>query len=95
MGTGESRRRSAGRQQGPILAAAGAEVTIFGNPPRLLEQDHHVAELDDIAYERGESSHHIEWRSIAGTRDRGLVEDRVRSNTPGGPPHSSDTHPSA
>jgi hypothetical protein len=30
---------SGGGQQGPILAAAGAKVTVFDNSPRQLEQD--------------------------------------------------------
>lgn len=37
---------SAGGQQGPILAAAGANVTVFDNSPRQLEQDRLVAERD-------------------------------------------------
>ena len=35
---------SGGGQQGPILAAAGAHVTVFDNSPRQLEQDRFVAE---------------------------------------------------
>lgn len=34
---------SAGGQQGPILAAAGARVTVFDNSPRQLGQDQMVA----------------------------------------------------
>jgi 2-polyprenyl-3-methyl-5-hydroxy-6-metoxy-1,4-benzoquinol methylase len=30
---------SGGGQQGPILAATGANVTVFDNSPRQLEQD--------------------------------------------------------
>lgn len=39
---------SGGGQQGPILAAAGAEVTVFDNSPRQLEQDRYVAERDGL-----------------------------------------------
>jgi len=39
---------SGGGQQGPILAAAGAEVTVLDNSPRQLEQDRHVAERDGL-----------------------------------------------
>ena len=35
---------SGGGQQGPILAAAGARVTVFDNSPKQLEQDRLVAE---------------------------------------------------
>jgi len=35
---------SGGGQQGPILAAAGAEVTVLDNSPKQLEQDRRVAE---------------------------------------------------
>jgi len=35
---------SGGGQQGPILAAAGANVTVLDNSPKQLEQDRHVAE---------------------------------------------------
>lgn len=35
---------SGGGQQGPILAAAGAKVTVLDNSPRQLEQDRLVAE---------------------------------------------------
>jgi len=35
---------SGGGQQGPILAAAGASVTVFDNSPKQLEQDRLVAE---------------------------------------------------
>jgi len=34
---------SGGGQQGPVLAAAGAHVTVFDNSPRQLEQDQLVA----------------------------------------------------
>jgi SAM-dependent methyltransferase len=39
---------SGGGQQGPILAAAGARVTVFDNSPRQLEQDRRVAERDQL-----------------------------------------------
>lgn len=39
---------SGGGQQGPILAAAGANVTVFDNSPRQLKQDELVAERDHL-----------------------------------------------
>lgn len=39
---------SGGGQQGPILAAAGARVTVFDNAPRQLDQDRMVAERDGL-----------------------------------------------
>lgn len=39
---------SGGGQQGPILAAAGANVTVLDNSPRQLEQDRAVAERDGL-----------------------------------------------
>jgi SAM-dependent methyltransferase len=39
---------SGGGQQGPILAAAGANVTVFDNSPKQLEQDRFVAERDGL-----------------------------------------------
>lgn len=39
---------SGGGQQGPILAAAGAEVTILDNSPRQLERDRQVAEREGL-----------------------------------------------
>ncbi|MCA9094554.1 MAG: class I SAM-dependent methyltransferase [Planctomycetaceae bacterium] len=39
---------SAGGQQGPILAAAGALVTVFDNSPGQLRQDQLVAERDSL-----------------------------------------------
>ncbi len=39
---------SGGGQQGPILAAAGARVTVFDNSPRQLGQDRAVAERDGL-----------------------------------------------
>jgi SAM-dependent methyltransferase len=40
---------SGGGQQGPILAAAGANVTVFDNSPRQLAQDQFVAQRDNLA----------------------------------------------
>ncbi len=40
---------SGGGQQGPILAAAGARVTVFDQSPRQLAQDRHVADRDGLA----------------------------------------------
>jgi SAM-dependent methyltransferase len=39
---------SGGGQQGPILAAAGANVTVFDNSPRQLEQDRLVAKREGL-----------------------------------------------
>lgn len=39
---------SGGGQQGPILAAAGANVTVFDNSPKQLEQDRMVADRDGL-----------------------------------------------
>jgi SAM-dependent methyltransferase len=40
---------SGGGQQGPILAAAGARVTVFDNSPRQLEQDRRVAAREGLS----------------------------------------------
>jgi SAM-dependent methyltransferase len=40
---------SGGGQQGPILAAAGAEVTVLDGSTRQLDQDRFVAERDSLA----------------------------------------------
>jgi len=37
-----------GGQQGPVLAAAGAKVTVFDNSPRQLDQDRSVAEREGL-----------------------------------------------
>ena len=42
---------SGGGQQGPILAAAGARVTVFDNSPKQLEQDRMVADRDGLELE--------------------------------------------
>ncbi|MEB4597274.1 MULTISPECIES: class I SAM-dependent methyltransferase [Bacillus amyloliquefaciens group] len=39
---------SGGGQQGPVLAAAGADVTIFDNSEKQLAQDKMVAKRDDL-----------------------------------------------
>lgn len=41
----------AGGQQGPILAAAGAKVTVFDASPRQLDQDRLVAEREGLSIE--------------------------------------------
>jgi SAM-dependent methyltransferase len=40
---------SAGGQQGPVLAAAGARVTVFDNSPSQLDQDRKVAEREGLS----------------------------------------------
>ena len=40
---------SGGGQQGPILAAIGAKVTVFDNSPKQLEQDRMVARREGLA----------------------------------------------
>ena len=42
---------SGGGQQGPILAAAGAEVVVFDNSPRQLDQDRMVASREGLTIE--------------------------------------------
>ena len=42
---------SGGGQQGPLLAAAGAVVTVFDNSPKQLEQDRLVANRDGLLIE--------------------------------------------
>ena len=39
---------SGGGQQGPVLAAAAANVTVFDNSPAQLKQDQHVAERESL-----------------------------------------------
>lgn len=39
---------SGGGQQGPIMAAAGAEVTVFDNSEKQLGQDRYVAQRDNL-----------------------------------------------
>ena len=39
---------SGGGQQGPVLAAAGARVTVLDNSPRQLDSDRAVAERDGL-----------------------------------------------
>ncbi|MFI9209971.1 class I SAM-dependent methyltransferase [Streptomyces sp. NPDC053253] len=56
---------SGGGQQGPILAAAGARVTVFDNSPRQLGQDEMVAARDGL-----------ELRTVLGDmRDLGALGD--------------------
>ncbi len=40
---------SGGGQQGPVLAAAGAHVTVFDNSPKQLEQDMFVSKRDSLS----------------------------------------------
>ncbi|MFZ1238202.1 MAG: class I SAM-dependent methyltransferase, partial [Anaerolineae bacterium] len=40
---------SGGGQQGPVLAAAGAQVTVFDNSPAQLARDREVAEREGLA----------------------------------------------
>ncbi len=40
---------SGGGQQGPVLAAAGADVTVFDNSPRQLDRDQEVAAREGLA----------------------------------------------
>jgi SAM-dependent methyltransferase len=42
---------SGGGQQGPLLAAAGAKVTVLDNSPRQLSQDRLVAERENLSLE--------------------------------------------
>jgi SAM-dependent methyltransferase len=42
---------SGGGQQGPLLAAAGAKVTVFDNSPEQLKRDAFVAERDQLEIE--------------------------------------------
>ncbi len=42
---------SGGGQQGPVLAATGANVTVFDNSPRQLAQDRLVAEREGLVLE--------------------------------------------
>jgi len=45
---------SGGGQQGPVLAAAGARVTVFDNSPKQLAQDRMVASRDGLTIETAE-----------------------------------------
>jgi len=45
---------SGGGQQGPILAAAGAQVTVFDNSPAQLKQDQFVAEREALSIRTAE-----------------------------------------
>lgn len=57
---------SGGGQQGPILAAAGADVVVFDNSPAQLAQDRFVAERDGLRIETIEGD----------MRDLSCLEDR-------------------
>ena len=50
---------SGGGQQGPVLAAVGANVTVFDNSPRQLEQDQLVAERESLILKtvEGDAAH--------------------------------------
>ena len=58
---------SGGGQQGPILAATGARVTVFDNSPKQLAQDRLVAERDGLELETIEG----------GMADLGVFDDGV------------------
>jgi len=47
---------SGGGQQGPVLAAAGAIVTVFDNSPRQLQQDRMVAQREGLQIETVEGT---------------------------------------
>lgn len=55
---------SGGGQQGPLLAAAGANVTVLDNSPRQLGQDRFVAERDGLHVEtvQGDMANLSEFR---------------------------------
>ncbi len=58
---------SGGGQQGPILAAAGAEVVVFDNSPRQLDQDRMVASREGLTIETVEGD----------MADLGVFADRI------------------
>jgi SAM-dependent methyltransferase len=47
---------SGGGQQGPILSAAGGQVTVFDNSPRQLNRDRFVADRDGLTLETVEGT---------------------------------------
>lgn len=47
---------SGGGQQGPVLAAAGADVTVFDNSPNQLKQDDMVAQRDQLTLQTQQGS---------------------------------------
>jgi SAM-dependent methyltransferase len=57
---------SGGGQQAPILAAAGARVTVLDNSPRQLDQDRLVAERDGLDLETVEG----DMRDLSAFADR-------------------------
>ena len=56
---------SGGGQQGPVLAAAGANVTVFDNSPRQLDQDRFVAEREGLTMRLVEG----DMRDLSGFED--------------------------
>ncbi len=62
---------SGGGQQGPLLAAAGAKVTVFDNSPRQLEQDRLVAKRDGLRLELVEGD--AADLSVFGERTFGMI----------------------
>lgn len=60
---------SGGGQQGPILAAAGARVTVFDNSRKQLEQDRYMAERDhlDIQTEKGNMANLAVFQIVVST----------------------------
>lgn len=56
---------SGGGQQGPILAAAGAEVTVFDNSPKQLLQDRRVADGEGLSIRLVEG----DMRDLSGFQD--------------------------
>ena len=58
---------SGGGQQGPIFAAAGADVVVFDNSPRQLDQDRMVASRDGLKIETVEGD----------MADLGVFEDQT------------------
>lgn len=58
---------SGGGQQGPILAAAGADVTVFDNSKKQLEKDEFVAQRD-----------HLEIKTVQGNmQDLSMFDDEI------------------
>jgi SAM-dependent methyltransferase len=62
---------SGGGQQAPILAAAGATVTVLDNSPRQLDQDRAVAERDSLSIVTVEGD--MTDLSMFGTGSFGLI----------------------
>ena len=78
---------SGGGQQGPILAAAGANVTVFDNSPAQLAQDRLVAETEGLTLETVQGD--ILARSLSGAAPRrhtlvrvqGEITDSLKSSS--------------